>query len=97
MQVSFDSDALSEAEDAARWYRTHGGANPAREFTRELRRVVNLAVMQPGIGSPGPLGTFRLYFKRFPYTLVFRMTGDVLRVLAIAHQSRAPEYWVGRR
>ena len=81
MRISFDSD----------------GANPTREFTRELRRGVNLAATQPGIGSPGPLDTSRLYFKRFPYTLVFRLQGDVVRVLAIAHQSRAPEYWVGRR
>jgi plasmid stabilization system protein ParE len=97
MRVSFNPEALAEAEDAARWYRANGGTNPAQEYARELRRVVNLAAAQPGIASPGPHGTSRLYFKRFPYTLIFRIRGEALRVLAIAHQSRRPAYWFERR
>jgi hypothetical protein len=38
-----------------------------------------------------------LYLKRFPYTLVFRVQESFLRVIAIAHQSRRPAYWAGRR
>ena len=97
MRVSFNSDALAETEAATRWYRENGGSAPADAFVQELRRIVSLAGLQPGIGSPGPRGTSRLYFKRFPYTLVFRIQGDALRVIAIAHQSRRPEYWAGRR
>ena len=97
MRVSFNPEALAEAEHAARWYRANGGADPARAFARELRRIVSLASLQPGIGSPGLRGTSRLYFKRFPHTLIFRVHGDELRVIAIAHQSRRPGYWVGRR
>jgi plasmid stabilization system protein ParE len=97
MRVSFNPDALAEAEDAVRWYRANGGAGPAQEYAQELRRVVKLAAVQPGIASLGPHGTSRLYFKRFPYTLIFRIRGEALRVLAIAHQSRRPGYWFGRR
>ena len=97
MRVSFNPDALAEAEAAARWYRDNGGSAPAQAFAQELRRVVSLADLQPGIGSPGPRGTSRLYFKRFPYALVFRIQGETLRVIAIAHQSRRPEYWARRR
>lgn len=97
MPVSFNAEALAEAEQAVRWYRNHGGPDPSRAFTQELRRIINEAAIQPGIASPGPHGTSRLYLKRFPYTLVFRMRGDVLRVIAIAHQKRHPEYWAGRR
>lgn len=97
MRVSFNPEALVEAEETTRWYRENGGVDPGRAFTQELRRIVNLAAVQPGIGSPGPRGTSRLYFKRFPYTLVFRIQGDALRVIAVAHQSRRPGYWGGRR
>jgi len=97
MRVSFNPDALSEAEAATRWYRDNGGSTPAQAFAQELRRVVGMATLQPGIASLGPNGTSCFYFKRFPYTLVFRVQRDELRVIAIAHQSRRPEYWAGRQ
>ena len=97
MRISFNSEALAEAEEATHWYRDNGGTLPAREFTQELRRVAQLATEQPGIGVPGQHGTVRLYFKRFPYTLIFRIQESSVRVIAIAHQSRRPGYWVGRR
>ncbi|MEW5904053.1 MAG: type II toxin-antitoxin system RelE/ParE family toxin [Pseudomonadota bacterium] len=97
MRISFNEEARAEAEDAVRWYRVNGGAVPAREFSQELRRVVELAAAQPGVGTPGQRGTTRLYFKRFPYTLIFRIQDSSIRVIAIAHQSRRPVYWAGRR
>lgn len=95
MRVFFNSEALAEAEEATRWYRDNGGADPSRAFTLELKRVVSLAT-QLGIGSPGLYGTSRLHFKRFPYTLFFRIEGEFVRVIAVAHQSRRPGYWAGR-
>jgi len=68
MHVSFNPEALAEAEEAARWYRDNGGSLSSRAFTQELRRVVGLAAEQPGVGNAGQHGTVRLYFKRFPYT-----------------------------
>jgi toxin ParE1/3/4 len=97
MRISFNAEALAEAEEATRWYRDNGGTSPGRAFTQELRRVAQLAAEQPGIGVPGQHGTVRLYFKRFPYTLVFRIQGASVRVIAVAHQSRRPGYWAGRR
>ena len=97
MRLSFNPEALAEAEEATRWYRDNGGTLPSRAFVQEMRRVTQLATEQPGIGVPGLQGTVRLYFKRFPYTLVFRVQESFLRVIAIAHQSRRPTYWAGRR
>lgn len=97
MRISFNPEALAETEEVTRWYRDNGGASPSRAFAQELRRVVELAAGQPGIGVAGQQGTVRLYFKRFPYTLVFRIQDSSVRVIAVAHQSRRPGYWVGRR
>jgi toxin ParE1/3/4 len=97
MRISFNEEALAEAEEATRWYRDNGGASPARAFTQELRRVVELAAGQPNIGAPGPHGTTRLYFRRFPYTLIFRIQESSVRAIAVAHQSRRPGYWAERR
>lgn len=97
MRVSFNPEALAEADEATRWYRDNGGSLPSRAFAQELRRIAQLAAERPGVGNAGSHGTVRLYFKRFPYTLVFRIQDASVRVIAVAHQSRRPGYWDGRR
>jgi toxin ParE1/3/4 len=34
---------------------------------------------------------------KFPYSLVYSVRGDQIRILAVAHQKRRPFYWRGRR
>lgn len=40
----------------------------------------------------------RAVLRTFPYSVLYRLrsSGEIL-VLAVAHQSQHPEYWVGRR
>ena len=34
--------------------------------------------------------------SRFPYTLMYRVEGGFVLVLAVAHQKQRPEYWIDR-
>jgi hypothetical protein len=34
---------------------------------------------------------------RFPYSIIYYVRGDELRVIALAHHRRRPEYWVRRK
>ena len=45
--------------------------------------------------SLGPRGVRRIPLRRFPFTLVYRHTPgtQLVEVVAIAHQSRRPDYW----
>ena len=38
--------------------------------------------------------SFRL--RRFPFSLIYTVMGDQLRILAVAHHSRRPGYWRNR-
>jgi hypothetical protein len=38
----------------------------------------------------------RYVFPRFPFSLVYRMRGDEVEVLAVAHGKRRPGYWRSR-
>jgi hypothetical protein len=44
----------------------------------------------PRRGSPSYPGVRTWPLKQFPYTLVYRVKGEVISVLAVAHQSREP-------
>ncbi len=40
----------------------------------------------------------RLVVSRFPYSILYRrLAGGEIRVLAVAHHKRRPEFWHGRR
>jgi len=35
--------------------------------------------------------------RRFPYSIIYYTKAEELRVVALAHHSRKPEYWTGRK
>ena len=45
------------------------------------------------LGVHGVRGTRSFLLRRFPFALVYRIEPDVLRVIALAHQRRRPNYW----
>lgn len=45
---------------------------------------------------PGDLDVRRVPVGRFPHHVAYLVTGDVLHVVAIAHDRRRPAYWSGR-
>jgi hypothetical protein len=50
----------------------------------------------PKIGAlAGPVLQKRV-LNRFPFTLCFSVSSDVLRIEVVAHQSRRPGYWRSR-
>lgn len=68
------------------------------EFLDEISRALAFAVRFPK-ASPLARGSIRaLVVARFPYSILYRvLSRGTLRVLAVAHHKRHPEYWQGRR
>ena len=97
MRIAFTGPALREAEEAALWYWERSGDRVRAHLLAEIERARKTLLRQPGIGTPGVRGNRKLLLDRFPYTLVYRIDGDTVRVLAFMHQSRRPDYWRHRR
>ncbi|MGP0040576.1 MAG: type II toxin-antitoxin system RelE/ParE family toxin, partial [Rhodomicrobium sp.] len=57
-----------------------------------LGRIKNF----PEVHPKGRLKTRKCKLQDFPYTLVYRVRGQVISIFAVAHQSRKPGYWRGR-
>jgi plasmid stabilization system protein ParE len=38
----------------------------------------------------------RCVLKQFPYTLRYAVRGELIVIVAVPHQHRAPDYWVNR-
>ncbi|MET1082609.1 MAG: type II toxin-antitoxin system RelE/ParE family toxin [Burkholderiales bacterium] len=100
-----NAEACRSRSTARRWRkrrlppcgtRPRAAVKRARRSRRKCGRVVGVVVTQPTLGAPGRYRTRVVPLHKFPYSLIYRIQADTLRVLAIAHQRRRPGYW-GKR
>ena len=96
MIVELSPEAELELTDAARYYAQQAGADLGTAFVDEIERSFDLLIRQPLIGAIWR-NRRRLPIRRFPYSIVYYVAGSSVRVIAIAHHQRAPQYWAGRR
>ena len=93
MNVLLTLEAEEELIVATRFYATQASTAIGLAFTEEVERACRLLAEQPLIGVVWREPTRRLALRRFPFNLMYRVHGDEIRVLAIAHQRRKPGYW----
>lgn len=97
MRVGFSTEAVADAEQAADWYIDQDARPAAQAFHEELSKAVARLGAEPGLGTPAAGGLRILPIHRFPYSLVYRVKDDEVRVIAVAAQRRRPGFWRGRR
>lgn len=88
-------EARVEALDAEEWYgrqRPEAGDDFVAEFREVLRSIAEFPDRWPSYHA----GTRRCRFRRFPYSVVYRVLPDRVLVVAVAHAKRRPGYWLGR-
>jgi plasmid stabilization system protein ParE len=96
----FEPEASADLEHAALWYqRQRSGLG--LEFLEAVDRAVAMVQRWPHAAPlatdlPKDLLVRRAPVKTFPYRVVYLTTPDAIRVLAIAHEARTPNYWVNR-
>ena len=94
-RLSFHTLAERELNDAAQYYegeRTGLGT----EFLEEVERCAASIIRHPAAGAPVHNDVRRRFLRRFPYALLYRTAGDIIRILAVMDLRRLPTYWVGR-
>ena len=65
-------------------------------FRVEVERVIALIRQAPEAWPRLSHSTRRCRTSRFPYGIIYRIKNGVIEVLAVAHSSRRPKYWVDR-
>jgi plasmid stabilization system protein ParE len=73
--------------------RTHG---LGRRFFAEVRRAEHLIAEFPESAEEIRPGIRKRLLRKFRYSLIYSVEQGSVLILAVAHQSRRPEYWVGR-
>lgn len=95
-----ESEAANELEDAALWYeqkRTGLGV----EFVQAIDVALDQIARWPAIGQrvlnvPDDVPARRWPVNRFPYHVIYLEWDGIIRILAFAHDNRAPGFWFSR-
>ncbi len=66
------------------------------DFVLEIRRLCRRIVEAPRLGAEVHPGVRRRLVRRFPYAVLYAIEDSEVIVLAVAHQSRRPDYWTSR-
>ncbi len=96
MTVRFVQEAREEFLDAIRYYEE---AEPGlgRRFSVEIESTVRGLRDHPETYRIRSAEQRRINLKTFPFCLPFIIRGETVWVLAVAHESRKPRYWISRK
>lgn len=78
------------------YYSREANEDLGRAFISEFEQSTALLGEQPELGAPWRGEVRRFPLRRFPYSIVYYLGKGSIRILAVAHQSRKPEFWHGR-
>jgi toxin ParE1/3/4 len=92
MKYEFHPEAEQELYEAAARYESEVPELGFR-FADEVERVIRLLLEHPELGSRLDDELRHFVLRRYPFSVVYAVTSDVVYVLAIAHGCREPGYW----
>lgn len=97
MKYSLHPEAQHDLREAAQFYRERAGSALSQSLFTEFERAITMLLENPRAGAIWSRDKRRYVMKRFPYSLIYKLSGEEIGILAIAHQSRVPGYWRGRK
>jgi len=94
-RIEFEPAARAELLLAQDFY---SAISPAlgQRFAQVLAHAVDAIAQSPTTWPQVSHQLRRYVVKRFPYVVLYRAEGDVVLIVAVAHQSRRPGYWLKR-
>jgi plasmid stabilization system protein ParE len=96
MRVVVRAFADREASEATAWY-AERNERAANDFSERLQSAFALLGRSPYAGARIDGVHRQLPIHRFPYIVIYHVADNLVTIDAVAHTSRKPGYWRGRR
>ncbi|MBX3470370.1 MAG: type II toxin-antitoxin system RelE/ParE family toxin [Planctomycetes bacterium] len=96
--VQVEPEARDEYLSAQDWYEAQRPGLGEDYLTAVIETLARLQAIEqhPVVRTVAGQPVRQAHVRRFPYRVVFMETPDAIRVLAIAHDKRRPDYWLRR-
>lgn len=90
--ITFHEDARAELAEASHYYEDRvSGLGFA--LTDDVEKGLNAILDNPESCEQVSNNLRRKVLHRFPFSLIYTVEPDRIRILAVAHHKRRPEYW----
>lgn len=97
LKFSFHPEARKELRTALDFYREAASPAIAREFLTIFDSSIERLRKHPASAPLYYKEVRRKVLRKFLFSIMYYVKDTRLRVLAVAHQSRKPYYWLGRK
>lgn len=97
MKLVVTPPALAELHDASAFYMLKANVELGLAFVAEFERTANFVLDNPLLGTVFRSTRRRYILRRFPYSIIYQVTAEEIRILAVAHHRRRPGYWAQRK
>lgn len=78
------------------FYARETNAQVGLEFIAEFERALALLCVHPKLGALKRNDRRRFLVRIFPYSIIYYVRDDEIRVVALANYRSKPGYWAGR-
>ena len=93
--ISFHEDTRAELAEASHYYEDRvPGLGQA--LIDDVEKAASEILEHPNACERVSKNLRRKVIKRFPYSLIYAVETDRIRIMAVAHNKRRPEYWLYR-
>jgi toxin ParE1/3/4 len=98
--LRFSPESVEELAEAAAWYASQR-PELAEWFLEEIASALKSAQTRPASfprlrDLPSDLAVRRVLLSKFPYAVLFLELDADIRIIAVAHLKREPDYWLNR-
>ncbi len=95
MTYSFHPEASSDLNQAVDYYEDCQ-FGLGSEFLDEVEAAIKQILLHPKAWSKLSRRTRRCLTNRFPYSIIYQTQESHIRIIAVAHSHRRPDYWNDR-
>ena len=95
MKVSFHPAARRELRKYQKWYLDRS-ETAAAGYEREIDHAIMRISEAPERYAVTVRGRRRFVLLKYPFDVIYRVSPDEVEIMAIAHHSRRPNYWLYR-
>jgi toxin ParE1/3/4 len=96
VELRYHPEALVELRESADYYSARS-LRASQQFAAAVDRAVDAIHAEPfRFGRVNNADRARRV-ERFPFQIIYRVLGDVLFIVAVAHAKRRPGYWKRRK
>lgn len=91
-KIKFTKEASHEFHDSVDWYES-STKGLGLKFTDEIESTIERIKLNPALYPSILEDIKRIQLNKFPFSMFYKVEGEILIILRIFHNKRKPIYW----